>query len=100
MLLGEIQLTGNPFRIECTTHALKRMSERRVGSVVVKNLIANIGDRLLSYNNTGEELAIIDPGNDLAVIVEIRFFKAVVITVIDRGKIFIKEGTRLEQIAC
>lgn len=99
MLLGEFQLTGNPFRIESTTHAIKRMSQRRIASWVVTGIIAHVGERLLEYNDTGEEIAIIDTERDLAVIAEIRSFKAVVITVIDRGKIFLKDGTRLEEIA-
>lgn len=99
MLLGEIQLTGNPFRIECTTHAIQRMSERHIGSRVVKGLLESMGERLLHYNDTGEELAIIDQQNNLAVILQIRYYKAVIITVIDRGRIHIKAGTKLCQIA-
>lgn len=100
MLIGQIQINRNPFWIECTTHAIRRMSQRRIASWVVKDLLENVGDKLLLYNNTGEELAIVDTRNDITVIVQVRLHKAVVITVINRGEIYIKRGTRLEHIAC
>lgn len=99
MLLGEFQLTGNPFRVVSTAHAIRRMSQRGIASWVVTRVIAELGERLLAYNDSGEEVAVIDPERNLAVIAEIRAYKAVVITVIDSGDIFLKQGTRIEKIA-
>ena len=95
MLIGAIEVNRNPFWIECTTHAIRRMSQRRIAAWVVKDLLATVGEKLLAYNNPQDELAIVDAKNNLAIIVQVRLHKAVVITVIDRGEIFIKNGTKL-----
>ncbi|SKA04506.1 DUF4258 domain-containing protein [Selenihalanaerobacter shriftii] len=99
MLLAECFLDSRYFRIESTTHALQRMKERAIESDVVTGIILSLGDKLLNYNNSGDEIAIVDQENNLAVIIEVRECKAVVITVIDRANIHIKDGTLLEEIA-
>ncbi len=100
MLLAESKIINKGFRIEGTTHAVQRMKERNIDKKIVIELVRSLDySKLLSYNNTGEEIAIIDQENDIAVIMEVRFNKVVVITVIDRANIHIKEGTRLEEIA-
>ncbi|WP_027340181.1 DUF4258 domain-containing protein [Halonatronum saccharophilum] len=99
MLLTETILDDKLFRVEGTTHALKRMEERGIDQELVTAIILSLNERLLDYNDTGEEVAIIDQENNLAVIIEVREHKAVVITVIDRANIHIKDGTRLEEIA-
>ncbi|GAB6098767.1 hypothetical protein JCM16358_06460 [Halanaerocella petrolearia] len=53
---------------------------------------------MVNYNDTGEEIAVIGQKYNLAVIIEVRNFKAVVITVIDKVNIHIKDGTKLERI--
>ncbi len=99
MLLTESMLDDKCFRVESTTHALKRMEERDIDQSLVTAIILSLGIKLLDYNDTGEEVAVIDQENNLAVIIEVREFKAVVITVIDRANIHIKDGTKLEEIA-
>lgn len=99
MLLGEFEIVNKDFRIESTTHALKRMKERGIKKRIVMNVVMSLDCKVLNYNNSGEEIAIIDEKNDLAVIIEVRLDKIVIITVIDRANIHIKEGTRLEEIA-
>ncbi len=99
MLLTESILDDKYFRVESTTHALKRMQERDIDRSLVTAIILSLDQKLLDYNDTGEEVAIIDQENNLAVIIEVRDFKAVVITVIDRANIHIKDGTSLEEIA-
>ncbi|MBM7624658.1 DUF4258 domain-containing protein [Sporohalobacter salinus] len=99
MLLTECFLDDHYFRIESTTHAMDRMKERSIDTSLVTNIILSLGDKLLDYNDTGDEVAIVDQKNNLAVIIEVREGKAVVITVIDRANIHIKEGTLLEEIA-
>lgn len=99
MLLRECFLEDRYFRIESTTHALQRMKERGIESTLVTGIILSLEDKLLEYNNSGKEIAILDQQNNLAVIIEVRQGKAVVITVIDRANIHIKDGTLLEEIA-
>ncbi|KXS42500.1 MULTISPECIES: DUF4258 domain-containing protein [unclassified Candidatus Frackibacter] len=99
MLLTECFLDGRYFRIESTTHALQRMKERDIDSELVNGIILSLGEKLLEYNDSGDEIAIVDQENNLAVIIEVRECKAVVITVIDRANIHIKDGTLLEEIA-
>ncbi|WP_408954791.1 DUF4258 domain-containing protein [Natroniella sp. ANB-PHB2] len=99
MLLTETFLDDSYFRIESTTHALERMEEREIEKELVTAIILSLDQKLLKYNDTGEEIAVVDQENNLAVIIEVRDFKAVVITVIDRSNIHIKDGTRLEEIA-
>ena len=99
MLLGEINILDKAFRIESTTHAFERMDERNIEKKKVIDVIEGLRYKVLLYNNTGEEIALIDQEHDLAVIIEVRLNKVVVITVIDRANIHIKEGTRLEEIA-
>ncbi|MGM0369587.1 MAG: DUF4258 domain-containing protein [Bacillota bacterium] len=99
MLLNECYLNDKYFRIEGTTHALERMEERDIGQDLVVAIILSLDEKLLEYNDTGEEVAIIDQEHNLAIIIEVREFKAVVITVINRANIHVKDGTLLEEIA-
>ena len=99
MLLAECILDDKYFKVEGTTHSLKRMEEREIDQELVVAIILSLDVKLLEYNDTGEEVAVIDQENNLAVIIEVREYKAVVITVIDRANIHIKDGTRLEEIA-
>jgi hypothetical protein len=75
------------------------MKERAIESNVVTGIILSLGEKLLDYNDSGDEIAIVDQENNLAVIIEVRECKAVIITVIDRANIHIKDGTLLEEIA-
>lgn len=99
MLLGKLAITDRNFRIESTTHALKRMEERGIKQHVVIEAIQELDYKVLSYNDSGEEIAIVDQEHDIAVIIEVRLNKVVIITVIDRANIHIKDGTLLEEIA-
>ena len=99
MLLNETYFDEKYFRIEGTTHALERMEEREIDQELAVAIILSLDEKLLEYNDTGEEVAIIDQEHNLAVIIEVREFKAVVITVIDRANIHVKDGTLLEEIA-
>ncbi|MFP4016966.1 MAG: DUF4258 domain-containing protein [Halanaerobiales bacterium] len=99
MLIEKLALTDRYFPIESTTHALERMQERGIDQQVVIEVIQGLNYKIMSYNNSGEEVAIIDQENDIAVIIEVRFNKVVVITVIDRANIHIKDGTLMEEIA-
>lgn len=99
MLLGKLAAEGVDFRVESTAHALKRMEERAVEHDVVINVLQELSYKIMAYNDTGEEIAVIDQEHDLAVIVEVRMNKVVVITVIDRADIYLKDGTMLEEIA-
>ncbi|ADL11963.1 DUF4258 domain-containing protein [Acetohalobium arabaticum] len=99
MLLAECFLDDHYFRIESTTHAMDRIKERSIDISLVTSIILNLGNKLLDYNDTGDEVAVVDQKNNLAVIIEVREGKAVVITVIDRANIHIKDGTLLEEIA-
>lgn len=99
MLLSEVEIMNKDFRIESTTHAARRMEEREIDKSIVIDVVKGLDVKLLLYNNTGEEIAIIDQLQDIAVIIEVRLNKIVIITVIDRANIHIKDGTRLEEIA-
>ena len=99
MLLSEVEILDKDFRIESTTHAARRMEERKIKKNIVVDVVKGLDVKALVYNNTGEEIAIIDQLHDIAVITEVRLNKIVIITVIDRANIHIKDGTRLEEIA-
>ena len=99
MLIGEFEIINKDFRIESTSHALQRMQERGIERRSVIEVIMGLDAKVLLYNNSGEEIAISDQQHNIAVIIEVRMDKVVIITVIDRADIHIKDGTRLEQIA-
>ncbi|GAB6139239.1 DUF4258 domain-containing protein [Halanaerobaculum tunisiense] len=99
MLLSEYILDGRNFRVEGTTHALERMKEREVDEELVAAIVLSLDEKLLEYNDSGEEVAIIDQEHNLAIIIEVREFKAVIITVINKSNIHIKDGTQMEEIA-
>ena len=99
MLMAEVKILNRGFRIESTTHALRRMEERDIDKKIVTDIVCGLDNKVLRYNNSGEEIAIIDQDHDIAVIIEVRYNKVVVITVIDKANIHIKEGTVLEEIA-
>lgn len=99
MLLGKFEIINKDFRIESTTHALDRMKERNIDPETVKESVKGLDYKVLLYNNSGEEIALIDQENDIAIIIEVRYNKVVIITVIDSANIHIKDGTCLEEIA-
>jgi hypothetical protein len=99
MFLTEFEVLNKPFRVESTTHAYERMEERNIKKEIVISVIRGLRLKVLLYNNTGEEIALIDKQNDIAIILEVRLNKIVIITVIDRANIHIKDGTKLEEIA-
>ncbi|MGM9572489.1 MAG: DUF4258 domain-containing protein [bacterium] len=99
MLITEVTIKNRKFNVETTTHALQRMEQRMVDKYVVAGIILCLGERLLAYNDSGEEIAIVDQHNNLTIIIQVRSYKAVVITVINKTGIYIREGTKLEQIA-
>ena len=99
MLLATFKVINRNFRIESTTHAYQRMEERDIDKNTVISSIKGLDYKILLYNNSGEEIAVIDQEHDIAIISEVRYNKIVVITVINRSNIHIKEGTKMEEIA-
>jgi len=99
MFITQFVINNHKFNVETTTHALKRMEQRMVDKYVVAGIILCLGERLLEYNNSGEEIAIIDQNNNVTVIIQVRHYKAVIITVINRTGVYIREGTKMEEIA-
>jgi len=99
MFITQFVINKQSFNVETTTHALQRMEQRRVDKYVVASSILCLGERLLEYNDSGEEVAIIDQSNNVTVIIQVRNHKAVIITVLNKTGVYIREGTKLEEIA-
>jgi len=99
MLITEFMVSQQHFRVETTKHALVRMEQRGIDKFAVAGSILCLGERLLNYNNSGEEIAIINHNHGITVIAQVRKNKIVVITVINRANTFVHAGTVLEQIA-
>lgn len=99
MFITQFVINNHNFNVETTNHALKRMEQRRVDKFMVAGIVLCLGERLLEYNDSGEEIAIIDQTNNVTVIIQVRNYKAVIITVINRTGVYIREGTKMEQIA-
>ena len=73
------------------------VSKRRITAEQLKTMNDTMYHR--GPNDSGEEIAIVDQHNNLTIIIQVRSYKAVVITVINKTGIYIREGTKLEQIA-
>jgi len=95
-LLATLKIKGQDYSIRATIHAQKRMVERRIDEYVVSGNILALGyERLMGYRNTDKEFAIVDKIKNVAIIAAMRRNTVIVITVIDKEDIWIKDGTAI-----
>jgi len=98
MYVCSFLIDNHNFKVETTNHFEERIKGRGINKEVVVENVFSLKDKIKDYNNSGQEVAVIDEDNDLAFILEVRSSKVVLITAINKSDIFLKNGTEVEEI--
>ncbi|MFW5962666.1 MAG: hypothetical protein ACOCQR_03520 [bacterium] len=98
-VLTVIQIDGDRYSIRATQHAKKRMAEREVDENVVAGEVIALGrERIVELQERDTDIAIVDERRDLAVIIAFNHNRIVIVTVIDKSEIWVKDGTFIEKL--
>lgn len=97
--LAEVNIDGNMYSIRATVHALERMKQREIDEYVVTGNVLALGkERLLQLQEQGEEAIIIDEQKEVSIVIAFEQNKIVIITVIDKSNVFVKDETTIVQL--
>jgi len=97
--IAKLKIKNQDYSIRATEHSLLRMKQRKVDEFVVSGTVLSLGhQRLLSNQESGKDIAIIDKVKGIAVIATFKRNTIKIITVIDKEDIWVKDGTTIENI--
>lgn len=97
--IASINIAGKTYSIATSFHAAERMDERNVDAHVVAGSVLALGPaRIDSLQAENEEAMIIDKENNVAVVVGFSPEEIVIITVINKSNVFVKENTTICEI--
>jgi len=97
--IAQLKIENQDYSIRATIHAQERMEERNIDKHQAVSIILALGEkRITDLQKENEEAIIIDRERDAAIVIGFKGNKIQIITVIDKANVFIKEGTRVEQI--
>lgn len=94
--IASMTIAGKTYTIETSRHAAERMVERNVDAYVVAGSVLALGPaRIDALQAEREEAMIIDKENNIAVVVGFSAEKIVIITVINKSNVFVKDNTTI-----
>jgi len=97
--IAELKINGKQYSVRATAHAMERMEERGVDEYVVAGNVMALGkDRLTELQEEQAEAIVIDDEKNVAVVIGFKGNRIMVITVIDKAKVFVKKGTVIERL--
>ena len=97
--IAKLKIKNQDYSIRATIHSLIRMEQRGIDEYVVSGTILSLGhEKLLAYQNTSKDIAVIDKVKKIAVIATFNKNTIKIITVIDKEDIWVKNGTSIENI--
>lgn len=98
MYVEEFLADDQFMRLATTDHFDSRIKERDLNKEVIFSDVKRLNRKLVKYNNTGKEIAVVDKEHNLSFIMQVRYEKVVLITVINKADIKLKNGTELEMV--
>jgi hypothetical protein len=97
--LAQIKIEGRRYGLRATAHAIQRMAERGVDAYVVTgNVLALGAERLLDLQRAQEEAIVIDTVTNTAIVIGFKANTIMVITVLNKANVYIKDNTRIERL--
>ena len=97
--IAKLRIENQDYSIRATSHSLIRMEQRGIDEYVVSGNVLSLGQaKLLEYKENGRDIAIIDKVKKVAVIATFKKNTIIIITVIDKKDIWVKDGTTIENI--
>ncbi len=97
--IAQIQMKEAQYSIRATIHCLERMEERNIDEyVIVGNIIALGPETLAEIKEKQEEAIIIDEEKAVSIVFGFKKNTVRIITVIDKGNVFVKKNTRIERL--
>lgn len=97
--LAQVKIEGRTYGIRGTVHAVERMVERNIDEETVTGNILLLGkEKIKELQEKEQEAIIIDKDKEVAIVIAFKKNKIMVVTVIDKGNVWVKEGTHIENI--
>lgn len=90
--IGSFVINNTLFNVIGTGHSFEKLEERNLSKYHVLASIVGLGDKLSTYNNSGQHIIISDENKKISTIFTVENYTIVVITVIDKGAIFISRN--------
>jgi hypothetical protein len=87
--IGTFIVNNRLFNVIGTGHSLERLYERGLSKYHVLSSIVGLGEKLATHNNSGKHIIISDETKDISTIFTVENFTIVIITVLDRGEMYI-----------
>ena len=93
-IMDSFTINNQTFNIILTNHATQRFHQRGLDKFQIIGSILALGEKtILHYQNSNKDLMVIDKINNFSIVASINGNDIVIITLIDKSDIFIKEGT-------
>lgn len=92
--VNTFSINGQSFSIRLTDHAELRLKQRNVDLFQAIGSLLSLGEeRILSYKDAGKDIMIIDKEKGFSIVAAIEGNTIMIITVIDKGDVYVKSGT-------
>lgn len=97
--LATVKIDKITLAIKTTAHAEKRLKERKISSyLIVSNILALDEKVIKELQEKNEETMIIDKKNNASIVIKFTKKAIMILTVIDKANLFIKEDTKIVRI--
>lgn len=87
--IGTFVVDNKLFNVIGTQHSLERLGERSINKYHILSSIVGLGEKLSTHNNSGKHIIISDEKKNISTIFTVENFTVVLITVLDRGEMYI-----------
>jgi len=92
--VNSFNINGQTFSIRLSDHAELRLKQRGIDLFQAVGVILSPGqERILNYRDSGRDIMIIDKEKGFSIVAAIEGNCIIIVTVIDKIDIYIKEGT-------
>jgi putative NADH-flavin reductase len=89
---------SNTYKVLATDHAIKRLESRGLDKYYIASACLALGEKLNTYNNSGNQIMLIDKGKVVSSIIAVEDYTIVVITVLAKANPYIKESMKASTI--
>lgn len=92
-ILKVIDIKNVSYVIRLSQHSIQRIKERNINNnIIINNILSLDIINIKDYNN---DIIIIDKKNNMSIVASINKYTITIITVIDKGNVFVKDNTRI-----
>lgn len=93
--LASVRIEGKDYSIRATAHSMDRMRTRRVDEITVVGNILAIGKDNIKSLLHDDDYMLIDTQNNVSIVFTREKNTLLVVTVIDKSNVFVKQGTKV-----